>query len=204
MDNNTVDYNIPSKPISDLPPEYQNITFHMIFDVNMGKKFRGKSQFVAYGPNNKSPEATTYSSVVSRDSVQIAPKIAALNGLDVLACDIQNAYLMADCRERVWVVAGTEFGYEAGKNMLVRKTLYGSKISGVAFRAFLVENLDEMSYLPSYADPYLWLRPELKLDSFEYYEYILSYVDNVLCISNKPRKLMKMIQEDFKLKYDKI
>jgi hypothetical protein len=34
-----------------------------------------------------------YSSVVSRDSVIIALTIAALNDLDIIACDIQNAFL---------------------------------------------------------------------------------------------------------------
>jgi hypothetical protein len=47
-------------------------------------------------------EATTtnsYSSVVSRESVQIMFLIAALNDLDVLACDIQDAYLNAPTQE---------------------------------------------------------------------------------------------------------
>ena len=44
----------------------------------------------------------------------------------------------------------------------------------------------------------------MKPDSFEYYEYILCYVDDVLCISQNLRKLMKRIQEDLKLKEDKI
>ena len=59
--------------------------------------------------------------MVSRDSVRIALKIAALSYLDMLACDIHNAYLTEDFRERVWVVAGPEFESEDGKNMLVRK-----------------------------------------------------------------------------------
>ena len=56
----------------------------------------------------------TYSSVVSRDSVRIALTIAALNGLQIAACDIQNVYLTADCREKIWTVGGLEFGSEAG------------------------------------------------------------------------------------------
>ena len=71
------------------------------------------------------------------------------------------------------MVAGPEFGYKAGKNMLERKTIYGLKSSGVSFRAFLEETLDVMGYHPNYADPDLWLRPAVKSDGFEYYEYIL-------------------------------
>jgi hypothetical protein len=129
----------------------------MIFDVKMGENFRRKARFVAGGHKTTTPAAMCYSSVVSRDSVRIALTIAALNDLDILACDIQNAYLTADCREKVWIIAGPEFGSEAGTNMLVKKALYGLKSSGAAFRAFLAETLDAMDYKPSYADPDVWI-----------------------------------------------
>ena len=54
------------------------------------------------------------------------------------------------------MVAGTDFGSEAGNNMLERKALYGLKISGTTFRAFLTETLDAMGYHMSYANPDLW------------------------------------------------
>ena len=88
--------------------------------------------------------------------------------------------------------------------MLIKKALYGLKSSGAAFRAFLAETLDAMGYKPSYADPDVWLRPAVKSDGFEYYELILCYVDDVLCISADPTESMKRIQDDFKLKDDKI
>ena len=74
------------------------------------------------------------------------------------------------------------FGSKAGNNILVRKALYGLNSSGAAFRAFLVDNLGAMGNQTSYADPDLWLRPAVKPDGFEYYEYIIFYIDNVLCI----------------------
>jgi hypothetical protein len=61
-----------------------------------------------------------------------------------------------------------------------------------------------MDYKPSYADPDVWIRPAVKPGGFEYYEYILCYVDDVLCISHNPEKSMKRIQDDFKLKDDKM
>ena len=39
----------------------------------------------------ETPAALTYASVVSQDSVSIALTLADLNGLDILACDIQNS-----------------------------------------------------------------------------------------------------------------
>ncbi len=67
----------------------------------MGENFRRKACLVAGGHMTDTLAAMTYSSVVSRDSVRIALTIAALNDLKVMACDIQNAYLTADCRELI-------------------------------------------------------------------------------------------------------
>ena len=93
-----------------IPIGYQQIKCHLIFDVKMGQNFRRKAQFVAGGHTTEVPDSIiTYSSVVSRDSVRIALTIAALNGLQIMACDIQNAYLTADCREKIWTVGGPEF-----------------------------------------------------------------------------------------------
>jgi hypothetical protein len=51
--------------------------------------------------------------------VQIALLIAALNNLKLLACDIQNAYLTADCCKQIYITAGPEFGSKAGSVMVV-------------------------------------------------------------------------------------
>ena len=73
----------------------------MIFDVNMGKTFRRKARLFGGGHMTEAPYSITYFSVVSRDSIRIALTISELNGLDLLACDIQNAYLTAKCRENI-------------------------------------------------------------------------------------------------------
>ena len=138
---------------SDIPIGYQKIDCHMIFDIKMGENFRRKARLVAGGHTTDTPAALTYSSVVSRDSVRIALTIAALNDLKILACDIQNAYLTAKCRELIWTVAGPEFGSEQGKIMIVVQALYGLKSSGAAFRSLLAETLRDLSYEPSQADP---------------------------------------------------
>ena len=71
----------------------------MIFEIKLGENFRRKSQLVGGGHKAVAPASITYLSVVSCDSVRIALTIAVLNGLDILVCDIQNAYLTAKCKE---------------------------------------------------------------------------------------------------------
>jgi hypothetical protein len=117
----------------DLPPCYQEVKCHLIFDIKMGENFRRKARMVAGGHTTETPAVLTYSSVVSRDSVRIALTIAALNDLSVLSCDIQNAYLTAKCREKIWTRAGPEFGSDQGKVMIIVRALYGLNSSGAAF-----------------------------------------------------------------------
>ena len=94
---------------------YQFVKCHMIFDVKMGENFRRKARMVAGGHMTESPSSLTYSSVVSRYSFMIILTMAALNGLSILASDIQNTYLTAPCREKIWTVAGPEFGSRRGQ-----------------------------------------------------------------------------------------
>ena len=80
----------------------------MIFEVKFD--LRRKARFVAGGHLTECLQIMTYSSVVSRESIRIGFLLAALNGLDVLATDIQNAYLNVPTQEKVWFRAGPEWG----------------------------------------------------------------------------------------------
>ena len=80
----------------------------------MGENFRRKARLVAGGHTTATPNTLTYYSIVSRDSMRIAFTIAALYNLSVLACDIQNVYRTAPYREKIFTIAGPEFGSQAG------------------------------------------------------------------------------------------
>ena len=69
----------------------------MNFEVKMD--LRLKARYVAGGHLTDPPSSMTYSTVVGRKTVRIAFLVAALNDLDVLAGDIQNAYLNAPTEE---------------------------------------------------------------------------------------------------------
>lgn len=185
-------FEVWEESVDKISPGYQQIKCHLIFDIKqMGENFRRKARFVACGHTTEVPDSIiTYSLVVSRDSVRIALTIAGLNGLQVMACDIQNAYLTADCREKIWTVAGPEFGSEAGTIFIVKKALYGLNSAGAAFsRSLLADTLIDIGYKPTKADPDVWLRPAVKVSGFEYYELVLCYVDDILCMSATPKQL---------------
>ena len=176
----------------------------MVFDVKLGENFRRKARYCADGHKTGAPASVTYSTVVSRDSVRVLLTIAALNELDVLGADVQNAFLTAPNKEKCWIVAGPKFGPEEGKAFLVVKALYGLKSASFSFRSYMAEKLTDMGFQSTAADPDVWLRTAAKGDGEEYYKYILMYVDDILAIACDPKSILEDVQKTFKLKNDKI
>ena len=77
---------------------YVYIFNNIIFDVKMD--FTWKARWVLDGHKTETPDISTYAGVVSKESVRIALTYAALNGIDVMAADIQNAYLQAPSSQK--------------------------------------------------------------------------------------------------------
>ena len=167
--------------------EYQEINCHMVFDVKMDGSFTRKARFVAGGHTTEPPATATYSSVVTRESVRIAFLVAALNDLEIKCCNILNAYLNAPCLEQIWTQAGREFGdADKGSCMVIVRALYGLQSSGKSWSLMISWTMRDMGFTSCKADADLWLRAAVKPDGTKYYEYVLVYVDEILCVS-QPR-----------------
>lgn len=172
------------------PPGWRKASGHLVWDVKMD--FTRKARWVLDGHKQPSPNISTYAGVVSRESVRIAFTYAALNGLKVCAGDILNAYLQAPSSTKDYIVCGPEFGLEnVGKVALIHRALYGGKSAGRDFRNHLRSCMVHLGFQSCPADPDVWMRPALKADGSEYWEYILLYVDDALCISEQPDNILR-------------
>jgi len=185
-------------------PGYQEIKCHWVFDVKMDGNLTRKARLVAGGHTTEAPSSLTYSSVVSRDSVRLAFLIAALNDLNIVCADVGNAYLNAPCKEKIWTVAGIEFGSEAGSTMIIVRALYGLKTSGASWAAMLAESLSAMGYQPTEADRNVWIKPSIKPNGFRYYQMILVYVDDILHVSHDPSPGIEALKKLYELKEESI
>ena len=58
------------------------------------------------------PKEDSYSGVVDHENVRITLFFAEHNDLEAMAADIGNAYLHAKTKEKVYIIAGPEFGPE--------------------------------------------------------------------------------------------
>ena len=110
-------------------PGYTKIKVRFVFDVKADGKRKGR--FVARGDMTPEPEKAVYSSVASLRSLRILVFLAQLNGLEIIQGDIGNAYLESYTQEKVYFIAGHEFGPLAGHTLIIDKALYGLRSSGL-------------------------------------------------------------------------
>ena len=173
-----------------IPDGYTKASGHLIFDVKMD--FTRKARWVKDGHKTPDPVWSTYAGVVSRDSVRIALTYAALNNVDVMAADIQNAYLQAPASERHYIICGAEFGLEnVGKVALIKRALYGGKSAGADFWRHLRTCMEFLGFQSTISDAEVWRRKAVKDNGHEYWEYILLYVDDALCISHRAEDVLR-------------
>lgn len=182
----------------DIPVGYKEIKCHIIFDIKMD--LTRKARLVAGGHMTEPPKESVYSSVVSRDSVRIAFTLAALNDLEIMSADIQNAYLNAPTSEKVWTTCGMEFGQDAGKPALIVRALYGLRSAGKSFRSHARGVLESAGFKGCLADPDVYMRKAVKKDGSKYWEYVLMYVDDILIVSENPTPVLKHFEETYTLK----
>ena len=141
-----------------LLPAYQEIIFHMIFDIKK-EDFRRNARYVAGGHATVSPLTLTCAIIFLRESVRIALTLYALNDMEVKKAGIQNAYLTDLCSEKIWTTFGSEFGPDLiGKKALVIRALCGLKSVGDSFRNHLAEGMRNLGYSLCLEDPDLWFK----------------------------------------------
>ena len=175
------------------PKGYSPIPVKLVFDCKFD--LRRKARLVAGGHRTKDPEENSFSGVVSLDNVRTAFFIAELNDLDIMAADVGNAYLHGYTKEKLYTVAGPEFGELEGRILIIIRSLYGLKTSMARWHEALSDKLRVIGFLPSYADPDLWLR-----DAGDHYEYIAVYSDDLLVFSKRAKEILQGLSTLFPLK----
>ena len=175
----------------------------VIFDVKMD--LTRKCRICARGDQTEAPTSVTYASVVSRESVRIGFLIAALNDLKMLQADVAGAYLNAPCAERVHTILGPEFGDLCGKTAVIVKALYGLASSGYAWRTYCAGIMrDSLEFRQCRADNDVWMRKAVRANGSAYWEYVFIYTDDVLALSEDPKRILDEMNKHFLLKPDSI
>ena len=122
--------------------------------------------------------------------------IAVHNGLRVMMADVTCAYLQAMTKEKVYTIAGIEWGEElAGCILLLLKSIYGLRTSGARWYERLDEILLSLGFKPCHAGVSIWIR--MNKDT---YDFIAIYVDDLFVVSLDPESIISAIRVMFSLK----
>ena len=175
------------------PKEYKKIKVHLVYAVKHDG--RHKARLVADGHLTATPVESVYSSVVSLRGVRILTFLSELNGLDLWATDIGNAYLESYTKEKVYIKAGPEFGDREGHFLVISKALYGLKSSGLRWHKRFADVLRDMGFFLSKAETDIWMRQQ-----GDHYEYIAVYVDDLLIASKKPEAIIHDLEKKYSFK----
>jgi hypothetical protein len=176
-----------------LPNEYKRLPYHIVFDVKFD--LRRKARLVAGDNFMDPPKEDVYSGVVSMDMIRLGFMLAKMNDLQICAADIGNAFLYGKTSKKCYIVAGPEFGEFQGQKLIIHKGLYRLRTSAARFHEHLAAKLRRMGYKPSRANADLYMK-----DCGDHYEYLATYVDDILSFSRDPMKVIEELKKDYILK----
>ncbi len=187
------------KALINAPEGYQRIRVHLVFDVKHDG--RHKARLVAGGHLTGEPVESVYSSVVSLRSLRIVTFLNEMNKLELWGADIGNAYLEAYTEEKVFIVAGGEFGDRKGHILIIERALYGLKTSGKRWHERFAACMKDLGFSQCKSDQDVWMRPSKDRDC---YEYVACYVDDLLISMKDPKEFCDILKTkfNFKLKGD--
>jgi len=98
-------------------------------------------------------------------------------------------------KEKVYIIAGPEFGDREGHVLIISKALYGLHSSGLRWSERLADVLREMGFFTSHCKKDIWIR-----DMGDHYEYIAVYVDDLMIVGKDPDSIIKVLIEKYQFK----
>ena len=117
--------------------------------------------------------------------------------LELGGSDIGNTYLEVYTHEKLFIIAGDEFEELEDFILVFNKALYCLKSSGKMWAERCNDIIKDMRFMPSKADPYVWMRENKELKC---YEYIATYDDDLCIAVQDPGQIFPILKEDYKLK----
>lgn len=163
--------------------------------------FTRKARFVKNGHLSPDPLDSNFAGVVSMESVRIAFTYAALNSLDICAADIKSAYLQAPTSEKHFIWCGEDLPLEMqGRIAIIKRALYSGKTAGSNYWKHMRTCMEHLRFRSCKGDPDVWIRKADKSSNgTKYWEYVLWYTDDALCVSHHPKEVLEKETESFGL-----
>ena len=175
------------------PEGHKRIKVHMVCAIKHDG--RHKARLVANGNVTNPPCDGVCSGVASLRSVRFVAFLAELNGMELWAADVSNAYLESYTVEKACIIAGPEFGELEGRSLIVVRALCGLGLGGVSWHIRLEVVLKDLGFFECKMDPDVWMR-----DMGNHHEHVGTYVDDLEIASKKPKEIFDALTGEHKFK----
>jgi hypothetical protein len=177
--------------------DFSKIRVHLVYAVKHDG--RHKARLVADGHLTDIPVDSVYSGVVSLKGLRLLLFLSELNNMKTWATDIGNAYLEAVTAEKVYILAGPEFGELEGHILIVFKALYGLRSSGLRWYERFSRVMKAEGFTSCKLEPEIWMRSSTDATK---YEYVAVYVDDLAMAMDDPETFLNILinKYGFKLK----
>ena len=111
--------------------------------------------------------------------------------------DIGNAYVNAENNEKVYAIAGPEFGEYEGWTVIIVKDLYDLCSSSERWHSQFAHSLRSFGFVPAQFDNDVWIQ----LHAFgTTYEYVCTHSDDFMITSRAPENIMQQIESIYSVK----
>ena len=93
--------------------------------------------------------------------------------------------------ENIYSTAGAEFGDKEDAVVLIKEALYGFSTSARQWSLALGDQIRDIGIKPTRADPDLGIK---KSEIKSKYEYMATYVDDIIIVANDPMKYLNKLK----------
>ena len=166
--------------------------------MNVKQDLRHKFRLVAGGHLINSLDCDIYSTTVKSISVKLLQLIAHKANLEILCGNIGNACVNAYTNEKVYAIAGDEFGKAIKGSVVIKvQALYGLRTSSERWHAHLADTLRGFNFKPTRYNNNLWIRQH---GDSNCYNYIYINVDDFMAVGKRAQRIMDEIKSVYTVK----
>ena len=137
---------------------------------------RNKKRIVVDGSHTPEPVENIYSGVVYLKHLKHVTSLGEHNNLELWGSDIGNAYLLANTNEKLFTIAVSVFEELEGFIPVFNKALCGLKSCEKAWVENFHHIIKDNGFMPSNADPCVWMRENKKMKCYGHITTYPSYM----------------------------
>ena len=167
-------------------------------DIAVTHDGRHKARLVADGSLTPEPVENIYSGVVYLRHLRLVIFLGELNNLELWRADIGKAFWKpTSMRSFSSLLAQSLKNWKVSFSSSTRHSMVSNLVGKLTWEEMFYDLIKDMGFMPSKADPCIWMRENQKLKC---YEYVATYVDDLCIPAQNQGKIIQTLKEDYKLK----